>query len=219
MVALFLLALGLQQTPVLAGTYDELNLNQKRAVQSGEQVIILTEDQRSLWPKVIVYQRIGATTEESAAVLADYELQMTYLPGLLQSDIVRRINKSTTYVEYIMDLPWPLSDEIYVMEDRISSYDNGNSYRIDWQMISSDSTKHIEGNARFESLGTGTLLAYSNFIIPTSVMAGSFKNRFVKQMSQTVDAIASQVEKERIQNQNLLDRQLISLREALRQAL
>jgi hypothetical protein len=207
-------ALSVLAQNVFAGAYDELTPEQKTAVQNGQQVFFTRDAEGSAWPKAYLFQRIDATPEEAAAVFSDYELQKTYIPGLLKSQISKRISKTVTEVDYTLEVP-VFADEHYTVRDTLGSYDNGDSFRIDWTLVRASSTKATVGNARFERLGTGTLMAYYNFVTPGAAFAGAVRGKAMKQVQETGKAIVRQIEKERRENQPLLQRQIQALRAAL----
>ncbi len=195
--------------------YDELTPDQQKAVQNGEQVFLTQDVPGNDWPKAYVYQRMDATPEEAMAVFTDYNLQKSYVPNLIKSQISKQIDKATAQVDYTLYIPWPLPNENYTTQDHVSSYNNGESYRVDWTLVRADTTKSSEGNARFESLGTGTLLAYYSFVVPGSSLAGFVKGKAVDQIKDTVTAVVNQVQNERLNNRDLLDQQIQALRNAL----
>lgn len=195
--------------------YDELRPDQQKTVQNGEQVVVTKDDLSSPWPKVYIYQRVEATPEEATAIFTDYELQKSYVPDMLKSHISKKVDKATTEIDYIVHLPRPFPDETYSVVDHVAAYDNGASYKVGWKMLRSDSMSKIEGTARFERLGTGTILAYYNFGIPTSHAAGLAKNKALRKLAETVAAMVNQMQNERKQNQDLLQKQIQALHQAV----
>ncbi len=194
-----------------AGIYDGLTPDQKNKIQSGQPVVVMQEAVGSAWPKVWVYQRVSATPEESAAVFADFELASTYVENLKKSKISKRVSKNSFEVDYLLSVP-VLSDEAYTVRDVVSSYDNGSSYQVEWNLVRATSTKASTGYAKFEALGTGTLLAYYNFVTPGAFGSGLVKDRAMKQVRDTVAVTVKQIEKEHTSNRELLDRQILVLR-------
>ena len=203
--------LGMGALQAQAGIYDSLTPDQQNKVQSGQQVVVMQEAQGSPWPKLWVYQRIEATPEESAAVFADFELAQTYVENIKKSKISKRIAKNILEVDYSLSVP-VLADEDYTVRDTVSSYDNGSSFLVEWNLIKATSTKSSTGFAKFERLGNATILAYYNFVVPGAFGSGLVKDRAMKQVRDTVTATGKQIEKERTGNRGLLDKQVQSLR-------
>jgi len=194
-----------------AGVYDSLTPDQQKKIQAGQQVVVMQDAQGSPWPKLWVYQRIEATPEESAAVFADFELAQTYIENITKSKISKVISKNTFEVDYSLSVPL-LSDEHYTVRDVVTSYDNGQSYHVEWNLVRATSTKASTGYAKFERLGNATLVAYYNFVVPGAFGAGLVKDRAMKQVRETVAATGKQIEKERTANRGLLEKQLQALR-------
>lgn len=219
-IALLSLALGtmvfFQAAPVFAGAYDDLTAAEKSTIQSGGLVFRTKDDPSSVFPKMYIYARVDATPEECLAVYTDFELQKTYVPGLIKSVIAQRVNASTTNVDYEMKIPFPLKNEQYSAQVVVSTYDDGAGYRADWKLLKASTTKDTVGNSRFEQLGTGSLIAYYNFITPGSSLAGVVKERAIKQVKDTISALRVQIEDERANHPAQLAKQIEILRNALK---
>jgi hypothetical protein len=205
---------SLMSMSAFAGGLDELSQADQVRVQNGEQVFFTKDAASSKWPKAFIYQRVDSTPEEAMAVFSDYEAQKNYVPNLVSARIAKHLDKVTTQVDYELAVP-VLNNETYTVEDKVSSYDNGASYRLDWKMIRASTTKDIQGYARFEKLGTGTLMIYYNFVTPGSSLAGFVKDKAMQQVKDTGNAVVAQIEKERRNQHDLLEREIQTLRDAL----
>lgn len=75
--------------------------------------------------------------------------------------------------------------------------------------------KDMWGSARFEELGTGTLVVYHTFILPTSGFASWFRKKAIAMAQEGAGMLVEQIEMERKSNPVLLQRQLETLRSAL----
>lgn len=209
-----LAAFALASMPAQARVLDEMSATEKQAVDQGRAALREQTVPGSSWPKVTVFKRIEATPEEVAAVFADAELHRTYFPSISKSKISKRHGPRSFEVDYTLDLPLFMKEN-YTTLDTLGSYDNGASYRVEWKKVRADSTQHIEGNMRVEKYGTGTIIAYYNFIIPGGLFADLAKGEGVKQVVKTVEALDKQVEGERARNQPLLQKQVKALHDAL----
>lgn len=213
--SVFALVAAFIAAPAFAGgIYDSLSPAEQARIQKGEQVF-KTEETGAAWPKAFLFQRIQATPEEAMAFFSDIELQKSYVPNLLKSKISKWTSKNVVVADYTLKVP-VLSDENYTVADTLSSYDNGASYRVDWTLVRADSVKATTGYAKFESLGTGTILAYYNYVIPGSSMAGLVKNKAMQQVKDTGNAIVKAIEKTRVENNALLQKQIEALRAILK---
>jgi hypothetical protein len=81
---------------------SKLSVAQRASLAKDEPVQVL-EPVSTEWPRSIVYLLIDASPETCAAVLADYELQATYIPRMKSARIVRR-DPPDVDVEYVVDI-------------------------------------------------------------------------------------------------------------------
>ena len=214
---------ALAMVPLEAQTRSaELTAEQRRLIDAGEQVFVTRDSANTPWPMAWVYQFISATPEEAAAVFADVERQIDYVPDLKRSRITRTIAPDVIEVAQEMRVPI-VKDEWWEVRDTVSVRDDG-SYRIAWTLVRARTTKSVTGYAHFEAYHNsvtgrdGTLLTYHNFAVPGSRMAGIglVERHALKKLRETARALGDQVERERRNEPDLLARQLAALREMLR---
>jgi hypothetical protein len=197
-----------------ATLYDEMTDTQKTALHRGEQVVI-TEEVGEAWPQVTIYQRIESTPEEAMAVMTDYERHRTLLKDITQSRISKRPTVSTSIVDYIYHLPWPIADENSSLKYEAGTRDHRKSYVLSWSMVRSDRAKTMNGRICFEPLGGGTLLAYQNLIVPGAYLAGLLKGQAERSARQAARDLARQIQHERANDPLLLALQVAALRQTL----
>ncbi|HLD99275.1 MAG TPA: hypothetical protein VJB59_03390 [Bdellovibrionota bacterium] len=205
-----LLAFLLSASASAGDIYDRLTQAQQAAIQKGQQVVMVEDVPGVAWPKVTVVQRVSSTPEEAAAVFADYELQPDYLDSMADVRIQKWTDRVTAVVDYTMSLF--ILTVRYTLQNRLSTYEKGKSYRVDWKMVRGESVKDIQGNVRFETLGTGTIMSYFSFINPNT---NGFREKAISMTRDGAASIVRQIEFERIQDQDLLQRQIQRLRSAL----
>lgn len=197
-------------TDALAGPeYDRLTADQKARIQKGEAVVVTQEDSSSPWPKTWVYRRVDATAEEFAAVFADVELAPSYMPIVKKAKISARPARNVIDVDYEVEVPL-FKNETYTTRNTLSR--RGEGFEVAWTLVRASTTRASEGYARFETLGTGGFVAYYNFVTPGMPGAGLVKDRALRQVVDTVNAIAGQTIKERNQQRGMLDEQIVRLR-------
>ena len=148
-------------------------------------------------------------------MFTDYERQKNYIPDLKKSSISKRISSTIVQIDYKLKMPWPLSDEDYTVEDSLSAYDGNKHFRVDWKRVRADTTKDIRGYVQFETLGTGTIMLYENFVVPGSSLSGMFKDKAIRAIRDTAKEIVKQIQVERVRNPELLSIQVQTLRQAL----
>jgi hypothetical protein len=197
---------------------QELDAVQRAAIDAGRQVVVSEKVPGSSWPRVTVYQFFPGSTEEAAAVFADYERHVSFMPNVKQSRISRTVDSVTVEVDYVLNVPI-VSDESYTVRDHLTSSgpDSGStarSYRVEWTLVRASSTKAADGEARFEPRRDGTLMTYRNLVVPGSRLAGLgfIRNRAQREVAATARAIGDRVAKQRLGDRSLLDRQVQALR-------
>jgi hypothetical protein len=214
--ALFTTGLGAQTTAA------ELTADQRRLIDAGEQVFVTRDSAKTAWPMAWVYQFIDARPEEAAAVFADAERQVDYVPDLKRSRVLRTIAPNVIEVAQEMRVPI-VRDEWWEVRDSVTARDDG-SYRIAWTLVRARTTKSVAGYAHFERHHNaltgrdGTLLTYHNFVVPGSRIAriGPIERHALKKLRETARAMRDQVERERAHDPELLAKQIAALREMVR---
>jgi hypothetical protein len=185
---------------------------------------VVTREQRaeSPWPAMTIVTVVQATPEEAAAIFTDYESHETFLPSTKESRVSRVITAADVEVDYVVDIP-VVSDERYTVRDRLTR--DGEGFRVDWTLVRASSTKATAGYARFtpavDSVTgvAGTRFEYHNFVTPGSRMAslGFIRNRALREMEETAQALAARIESERSKPEVIRAR-LAALRAALASA-
>ncbi len=199
-----------------AGLMNELAAGHQTQVKNGEQVSINEVVEGKPWPRVKIYRTIDATPEEVAAVFCNYEQARAYVPNVLSSTISRRVTACTMDIDYGLDVPI-LPNEFYTTRNTVkNSVPAG--YQIDWKLLRAVQTKDSVGSLRIEPFDGKALICYENLVTPGSSMAGLLKGTAIKQMNQSVDAIAKRVESQKKSNSVDLQREVEALRAALKQA-
>jgi hypothetical protein len=203
------------QLAFAGGALDELKPADQTKVKNGEQVTITQPGPGSSWPQITVFQRLDATPEESVAVFSDYDRESEYVTDMVYSKISKRIDRASCEVGYTTITHFFLHPkESYTTRDTLSVYDRGASYRMDWKLVSANKIKDVVGNARFESLGTGTLVTYYSFITPPS-LAGGESGRAISSIQQVVQKTSDRIHFLRTNNQALLQEEIAALRLAV----
>lgn len=200
--------------PALAApAYDELTADQKTQIQQGKQVFWTQEMAESLWPKVYVFQRVEASPEEVAALFHDYAYHPKFIPKI-KSCVITKQKGPAAELDYVLSVP-AFEDERYSVIDTVSKTAEG--YKILWTFVKASTTKSIEGNVRFEALGTGTLIAYYSYIVPGRSGAGIgwIVNGAKGAVKDTVAETAKEVLELRTKKPAQLQDQITRLRAAL----
>jgi hypothetical protein len=210
-------------TTALGSNFSDLSPENQALIQKGEIVTVYTpnSDAESNWPKAAAYKRMEATPEETTAVYSDVEIQKDYIDRLKVSHIAERLSPTSTIVDYELKVPFLLrpffKDTRYSVQDDLSFDSATNTYTIQWKMVKGSFLKKIEGHASFEALGTGTLVAYINEMSPSSkaLNNGLVVKEIKKGSKEAVEAIIAKIADERANHQDVLQEQILRLRESL----
>jgi hypothetical protein len=197
---------------------QELSAADSVVIEAGRQLVTVEKVEGSKWPRVTVRQYIDASPEEAAAVFADFERHVRFLPNVRRSTISRVLDSATVEVDYVLDVPL-VSDESYTVRDRLTSevLDGPapvRSYQVAWSLVRASSTKAADGAALFTPYRNGTLMTYRNLVVPGSRLAGLpfVRGRAQREVEATVRAIIAEVARERASDRVLLEAQVRALR-------
>lgn len=166
--------------------WEDLTPGQKEQVLAGEQVI-LTQNVGTPWPKVWIYQYIGATPEESAAVFADFNSREDIVEDIIDCTIIRKVAANQFDVECEVFVHKLFDNEIYVVRDVVHQTSNG--YYVKWNKIRATTSQGIEGWVTYTPLRRGTLMTYYSYVIPSSGMARAVRRRALNAVSRAADSL------------------------------
>jgi hypothetical protein len=201
-----------------ASLYSSLTADEQTAVNNGEQVTHSEDVDGSVWPKFTVFQRVEATPEQAAGVMFDYPLHNGMFEGITKSQ-PKNPGAAVTEVDYTMTLPTvmgiSLPAEDYTVRDKLAAF-GGDGYEVSWSFVKATSMKDCSGSAKFEKLGSATLVSYTNFINPPRPTVARFIVKLAKgRVQDTVKALANQVVSERNGAMDKLNAQTAALAKAL----
>jgi len=167
----FVLVSGVFEKLSDASQYDQLTEDQKRVIQSGQQVVEFRDIPNEIWPRSIAYQRVEATPEETLAVIMDFDRQQEYVHRVAASVSHKTSNPAIQVVDYtlkVTDVMQAFFDPHYTLQERFMNMGKG-SYQITWHLMKGKSLTKLDGKAWIEPLpGGATLLVYDNFLAPVA---------------------------------------------------
>lgn len=203
-------------TPLLASDQDpwqNLNPSQQAAVKSGKQILINEEMPNDPWPCFHVYRITSATPTQVAAVFWDVAYDANYIPDCLKSTVNGHPAMNMVDATYEIKVPF-LPNEISKVRSKVKTL-SGDGYKIEWHVLASRYSKSSQGNVILVPYQKGTLIAYTNYVVPGSSIAGLLKGAAENQVQATVTAIAQQVESEVKSSPAQLADQIQQLKRAL----
>ena len=138
------------------------------------------------------------------AVFTNYADQKDYITNVLTADVEAQ-SANSARVRFVYDLPWPLPNSEYVVNDMVVQ--EGETYLLYWSLDPSSPSgmsapKYIEGYFRTQPVSPHTLIIYCNYVIPsTGLLPGKINSDGLKAMQTTlhdtvrwVDTIAAEPE-------------------------
>ncbi|MBN8218505.1 MAG: hypothetical protein J0L75_17815 [Spirochaetes bacterium] len=130
-----------------------------------EGALVYTENLAGkLWPRLTVIRPIAAQPDEAFAIFTDVEAESTYLPGILESRITRRVDERTVEVRYVQNMPWPVANETMTILNRRERV--GRTYTVHWKLVQGTRVMACEGRASFEPWSNATLMVYQTWVDP-----------------------------------------------------
>ena len=130
----------------------------------------------------------GVTPLQAFAFYAAYRHQKNYVMDVKSSVPVAQKTPTHVLVDYVHDVPWPLSDAKYTTGNIIEKTGE-NTYKISWYQVKSTSTESATGHALFSPLANGTLFSYYGHTEPKSIFGGLLKDIAPKNLQKTLVGI------------------------------
>jgi hypothetical protein len=183
-------------SPITEEMYKVFNKKDHQTFANRGFVIKKKNVNKSAWPELTFYFQVEATPLQAISVFAAFEHQINYVPGLLKSKVIKQESPILVHTEYEMDMPWPIPNSKYVHASILKQLDS-DSYRMDWYMIKSNSAEIVKGFAEFYPREGKTIFKYQSFINPKSFLAGLFKKTMIKDVQASLEAIRSEIEKQK----------------------
>lgn len=179
----------------------ELNEEQIKNIKETKLVLTTEKIKDKVWPKVIVKAYLEAPALESAAIFAEFDHQPAYIPNMKSSKVVKEEvteQSNDIHIQYIMDMPWPISDSEYINGHNFSQNKEDFSYKVSWYQVKNDNAKSVNGHAiftPFPGVQGATLMQYEAHVDPSSFMAGALRKFMVRDVKASVEAVQNEVKK------------------------
>ncbi len=199
--------------------FNQLAQEEQNQVKNRSQVSRFTPVEGESWPECNIYQYVHATPEEAAAVFSDFNRQSQYIPAMTHSEIIKVIDSVTMDVSYQVQPSFAgiKKTENYTTKDHLMKGPMPGSFQIAWYLVKADSTKISNGYARFEPMGSGTLLTYYSLVETTQWGASlPFVVSGVKdQVKDAISKIALHIENVKMNDPKLLQTEMDTFKNAL----
>lgn len=144
------------------------------------------------WPEVTVYRRIAAAPAQVMAVYVDFESQATYMPGVVESRVVKREGPDVFKVLYEYEVTGP--NEHYTVAVTIGRAARG--FQATWSLLAARYARRLSGCLIVESADGGALVAYTSRVDPGSLgVTFGTPESVSRRLEATVEALAARVER------------------------
>jgi hypothetical protein len=181
--------------------YASLSAPNQQALQCGLLVSEVEKNPASAYQQGYVYTLAAHPPEVVMAVFSNYTAHKGAITNVLDAHIeVQAANYAR--VRFVYDLPWPLPNSEYVVNETVIQEDD--TYLLYWDLHPSSpaglsAPRYVEGYFRTQPVGSRTLIIYCNSVIPAQALfTGKVNRDGLKAMQTTlsdtlrwVDAIAA----------------------------
>lgn len=185
---------------------DTLTPSKLAQLSNGKPLVLNKEIPGEPWPEMTIWQLVKCSPEVLAGVFWDSELDPSYLPSCLETQIVARPIPSAQKARFRLKMPLFLPDEVYISDIRLIPQTPG-SYKITWKVLESIYAKSCSGEILIEPHAGMSLVRYRNFMVPRSRIAGLLKGPGMSRVVESFHALVAQTEKEVHSSPALLERQ------------
>ncbi len=213
-ICFFILFTSSRLNALLEDPWSSLSEKQKASLQEGKEVLVTEKIQESSWPYFHVYCLIKATPLQAAAIFWDVEKAPEYIPHCLRALLHARPSLNVLEVNYELEIPI-FPNEFSRVRNTLHAFPHEGAYEISWEILSSRYSKSGRGSFLVLPHERGTLLCYSNFINPGSLIAPLLRAQAEKKVQETVSVLLHHIEEEVQENSDELPMQEKKLQEAL----
>jgi hypothetical protein len=181
--------------------YEALSAPSQQALQQGMLVSEVNKNTASEYHMGYVYTLAEHPPEVVTAVFINYKAQKGSITNVLAAHVEEQ-SANYVRVRFVYDLPWPLPNSEYVVNDTVVQ--EGETYLLYWNLHPSSpagisAPRYVEGYFRTQPVGARTLIIYCNYVIPAhGLFPGKVNSDGLKAMQTTlhdtirwVDAIAA----------------------------
>ena len=170
--------------------YEALSAQVQQTLQGNALLLEVNTHTGSAYHMGYVYTLVPYPPEFVMAVFTNYAEQRGHITDVLEAKVeVQQGNYAR--VRFVYDLPWPLPNSEYVVNDTVSQ--EGETYLLSWDLHPSSprglsAPQYVEGYFRTQPVGPRTLIIYCNYMIPGSgLLPGTVNRAGMKAMQTTID--------------------------------
>lgn len=172
---------------------DNISQEEMDRLESGEFITKSKWKEEFTWPEVTVFKILKYSPKQNLDIFTDFEKHKDYIPDMLFSKVIKKINSNQLHVKFEMSMPWPVNKTSHTTNNLILNNKDG-SYTLKWNLVNGKMLSATDGYMKFSPYKDQTLLTYVSQIVPNSALAGMFKNRVEGDVEKTVKAISKHLE-------------------------
>ncbi len=181
--------------PLFAHAID-LSDKEKELVLKGKLSKNVEWRDKFVWPRVTIKALIPGTPEQNMKGFTQFEQHPKYIPDLMKSKIVKTPAPNQWHVDCVLKVPWPVSTSAYTTNNVVTVAADGTQTLV-WNMVKGELISATDGYITFQPYEGKSLMEYQSQIVPTSGLAGMFKNKVESDIEATVKAIIKNLGKQK----------------------
>ena len=172
--------------------WDTLTASQQETLNAGKQILVTEEIPNAIWPRFHIYRLIPAAPRDVEAVFWDVNDDTNYVPDCAKVTVNRRPAANIVEATYNLNVPF-LPQEVSLVRTELTLLPQG-IYNNTWTVLSSKYSQSGSGSFLIVPHKKGSLICYTNFVVPKSSIACLLRSQAESQIKATVKAIAQRVE-------------------------
>ncbi len=171
--------------------WDTLTGAQQNVLKSGKMLLVTEKVANAVWPRFHIYLLIPASPRDIEAAFWDIMDDPNYVPGCTKISINNRPAPNIVDATYYLNVSF-LPQEVSQVQTKVTLLPN-DIYNNTWTILSSTYSQSGSGSFLIVPHQQGSLICYTNFVIPKSSIASLLRYQAESQLKLTVKAIAQRV--------------------------
>ena len=198
------------------GKLDKIDEAGLKLLKSGKTFVWSKRQKNRTWPHMVFAKIVDMKPVEAMAFFSDFERHRTFIPGMIHSQIARKISNTHIIVKFVLKVPWPINKSAYTSGHFLEKIEGG-GYRVRWYYVSGDDTSDVKGFAAFYPYEGKTLMRWENDITPKNkFFAGFFSKKVVNDTKTTVEKIVDAMQTYKRTEARSLSEKVVDLEKTLR---
>ena len=172
--------------------WETLTASQQEVLNTGKQILVTEKIPNAIWPRFHIYRLIPAAPRDVEAIFWDVNDDINYVPDCMKVTVDSRPAPNIVEATYYLNIPF-LPQEVSLVRTEVTLLPQG-IYNNTWTILSSKYSQSGSGSFLIVPHNKGSLICYTNFVVPKSSIACMLRSQAESQIKATVKAIAQRVE-------------------------